>query len=96
MNVLSPSDNTQKIGNKRQLFSHIPCCFCSHCPRKPNQAVMDRYETPHDRADSIFKRMNINADGKIELKEFVRCCLDDQKLIVLLTQLGQKTDDRNN
>ena len=55
----------------------------------PNQTVMDQYESPPERAESIFKRMDINADGRVEMKEFVRCCLYDQKLIGLLTPLSQ-------
>ena len=55
----------------------------------PNQAVMDQYESRPERAGSIFKRMDINADGRVEMKEFVRCCLDDQKLIGLLIPLSQ-------
>ena len=53
----------------------------------PNQAAVDQYETPQERAANIFKRMDINEDGKVEMKEFVRCCLEDQKLIGLLTPL---------
>ena len=55
----------------------------------PKHAVMDQYESPQERAESIFKRMDINADGRVEMKEFVRCCLDDQKLIGLLTPLSK-------
>ena len=33
----------------------------------------------------LFQRMDINADGKVTRREFVRCCLEDQKLIELLT-----------
>ena len=54
----------------------------------PKHAVIDQYKTPQERAESIFKRMDINADGRVEMKEFVRCCLDDQKLIGLLTHLS--------
>ena len=54
----------------------------------PNKAVVDQYKSPQERAKSIFKRMDINADGRVEMKEFVRCCLDDQKLIGLLTHLS--------
>ena len=42
-------------------------------------------ETPQQRADNIFKRMDTNDDGRVEKKEFVRCCLEDKKLISLLT-----------
>ena len=55
----------------------------------PKHAVIDQYKTPQERAESIFKRVDINADGRVEMKEFVRCCLDDQKLIGLLTPLSQ-------
>jgi Ca2+-binding EF-hand superfamily protein len=51
----------------------------------PNQIALDQYETPEARAEGIFRRMDINADGRVTQKEIVRCCLDDQKLIELLT-----------
>jgi len=54
----------------------------------PNQiaaAQQQGFETPEQRAEGIFKRMDINADGKVTRQEFVRCCLVDQKLIELLT-----------
>merc|ERR1711881_596604 len=51
----------------------------------PNQVAMDKYESPEARAEGIFKRMDVNKDGKVTRQEFVRCCLEDQKLIELLT-----------
>merc|ERR1711936_672426 len=52
----------------------------------PNQTLAERQlETPEQRADNIFKRMDINLDGRIEKREFVRCCMEDKKLISLLT-----------
>ena len=51
----------------------------------PNQVAMDKYESPEARAEGIFKRMDVNHDGKVTRQEFVRCCLEDQKLIELLT-----------
>ena len=42
-------------------------------------------ETAEQRAASIFKRMDINSDGKVTRSEFVHTCLDDQKLIEMLT-----------
>jgi len=51
----------------------------------PHQLALDSYETPEVRAEGIFKRMDINSDGRVTRQEFVRCCLDDQKLIELLT-----------
>ncbi|QQP57274.1 Neuronal calcium sensor 2 [Caligus rogercresseyi] len=47
--------------------------------------MMDNFETPEARAQGIFNRMDVNADGKVTRQEFVRCCLEDQKLIELLT-----------
>jgi len=49
------------------------------------QLALDNFETPEARAEGIFKRMDINSDGKVTRQEFVRGCLDDQKLIELLT-----------
>ena len=51
----------------------------------PNQVAMDKYESPEARAEGIFRRMDVNSDGKVTRQEFVRCCLEDQKLIELLT-----------
>ena len=42
-------------------------------------------ETAEQRAASIFKRMDINSDGRVTRSEFVTTCLDDQKLIEMLT-----------
>ena len=51
----------------------------------PNHVAMDQYESPEARAEGIFRRMDVNSDGKVTRQEFVRCCLEDQKLIELLT-----------
>ena len=52
----------------------------------PDQSLAERQlETPQQRAENIFKRMDINSDGKVEKREFVRCCMQDKKLIGLLT-----------
>ncbi|XP_023328104.1 neuronal calcium sensor 2 isoform X4 [Eurytemora carolleeae] len=51
----------------------------------PQQRAMDTLESPESRAEGIFRRMDINSDGRVTRQEFVRCCLDDQKLIELLT-----------
>ena len=49
------------------------------------QVAMDQFESPEARAEGIFRRMDVNSDGKVTRQEFVRCCLEDQKLIDLLT-----------
>merc|ERR1711990_265180 len=36
---------------------------------------------PEERASAIFKKMDSNADGKVEMEEFIRCCLEDSRLI---------------
>merc|ERR1712055_796804 len=46
-------------------------------------------ETVETRAESIFKRMDLNSDGRVTRQEFVRTCLGDQKLIELLTPHSQ-------
>ena len=40
---------------------------------------------PEERAVGIFQRMDVNNDGKVTRSEFVRTCLNDQKLLKLLT-----------
>ena len=51
----------------------------------PKCGGSESYETPEVRAASIFKRMDVNSDGKVTRQEFVTTCLDDQQLIGLLT-----------
>ena len=41
--------------------------------------------SPEDKAVAIFQRMDVNKDGKVTRAEFVRTCLNDQKLLQLLT-----------
>ena len=41
--------------------------------------------SPEDKAVAIFQRMDVNNDGKVTRGEFVRTCLNDQKLLELLT-----------
>ena len=41
--------------------------------------------SPEDKAVAIFQRMDVNNDGKVTRAEFVRTCLNDQKLLQLLT-----------
>merc|ERR1712112_297902 len=42
-------------------------------------------ESPEERAEAIFKKMDHNSDGKVTRDEFVGTCLEDSKLIELLT-----------
>ena len=47
----------------------------------PDQSLAERQmETAEQRAENIFKRMDINSDGKVEKREFVRCCMQDSVL----------------
>jgi Ca2+-binding EF-hand superfamily protein len=45
-------------------------------------------EHPADRARTIFRQMDADGDGKVTREEFVSTCLEDQKLIELLTPQG--------
>merc|ERR1712110_72116 len=38
-----------------------------------------------ERAAGIFQRMDVNNDGRVTRSEFIRTCLNDQKLLNLLT-----------
>jgi len=38
-----------------------------------------------ERAFGIFQRMDVNKDGRVTRQEFIRTCLNDQKLLKLLT-----------
>ena len=47
----------------------------------PDQSLAERQmETAEQRAENIFKRMDINSDGKVEKREFVRCCMQESVL----------------
>jgi len=54
----------------------------------PNQKLPQEdgmSDSAEQRAEIIFKKMDINADGKVTRQEFVKCCQHDQNLIGLLT-----------
>merc|ERR1712172_421664 len=42
-------------------------------------------ETPESRAETIFRIMDLNSDGKISRNEFVQTCSNDQNLLSLLS-----------
>merc|ERR1712154_194632 len=44
-----------------------------------------RQDIAEERALGIFHRMDVNNDGRVTRAEFVRTCLNDQKLLELLT-----------
>ena len=44
-----------------------------------------RHDRAEERAVGIFHRMDVNNDGRVTRAEFVRTCLNDQKLLELLT-----------
>ena len=44
-----------------------------------------RQDRAEERAGGIFHRMDVNNDGRVTRAEFVRTCLNDQKLLELLT-----------
>ena len=44
-----------------------------------------RQDRAEDRAVAIFQRMDVNNDGRVTRAEFIRTCLNDQKLLELLT-----------
>ena len=44
-----------------------------------------RQDRAEERAVGIFHRMDVNNDGRVTRAEFVRTCLNDQKLLELLT-----------
>ena len=51
-------------------------------------AQMVSRERPADRAKTIFRKMDADCDGKVTRQEFITTCLEDQKLIELLTPHG--------
>ena len=46
-------------------------------------------ETPMERAQSIFHRMDVNKDGKVTINEFTKSCLEDKNLLDLLAPTTQ-------
>ena len=44
----------------------------------------DLLESPEKRAEDIFRQMDANSDGRVTRQEFVRCCVNDPKLLELL------------
>ena len=86
------NQNWRIVPRRKHLF------YCKHKIVKsiynmmgPNHVAMDQFESPEARAKGIFARMDVNSDGKVTKTEFVRCCLEDQKLIELLTPMSAST-----
>jgi len=52
---------------------------------KQLQIAMETPQTPEERAEGIFDVMDINHDGKITRAEFVQACINDKKLVELLS-----------
>ena len=50
-------------------------------------------DTAMDRATTVFKMLDVNADGELNEDEFVYGCIEDQNLINLLNS-GNKSDRR--
>merc|ERR1712241_1517012 len=51
----------------------------------PTQVAMDKYESPEKRADDIFRRIDVNSDGRVTRQEFVKSCIKDNNLAQLLS-----------
>jgi len=49
------------------------------------KASVEAQQSPEERAEGIFTRMDINSDGKVTRQEFVQACIKDQKLVDLLS-----------
>jgi len=46
-------------------------------------------ETPVERAQAIFEKMDVNSDGKITKDEFVKTCIEDKNLLSMLSPTTQ-------
>merc|ERR1712115_397734 len=58
--------------------------------REKIEKAMEAKQSPEERAEGIFQRMDINHDGKVTRMEFVQACVNDQKLVELLSpSMGQ-------
>jgi len=54
-----------------------------------DQAHLFQDQTPMERAQAIFQKMDVNADGKVTKDEFTKTCLEDRNLINLLAPASQ-------
>ena len=48
-------------------------------------ALIGDHESAEERAEGIFNRMDANSDGKITREEFIDACINDKKLVELLS-----------
>ena len=65
--------------HKAGYYSHTDVTGAAEQMLGPGQS-----ERPEERALGIFQRMDVNNDGRITQVEFVRTCMNDQKLLHLL------------
>ena len=57
--------------------------------RGTDQAHVLQEETPVQRAETIFQQMDVNSDGKITREEFIKTCINDTKLLEMLSPTTQ-------
>jgi len=50
-----------------------------------DQAHILQQETPEERAEAIFEKMDIDSDGKITKEEFIKTCIHDKNLLGMLS-----------
>ena len=46
--------------------------------------MMEKAGSPEKQAEDIFKRMDLNSDGRVTRPEFIQACIKDSKLLGLL------------
>ena len=59
-----------------EMTKIVQSIFCMMGPVE----MVDQFETPEQRAEDIFRRMDLNSDGRVTQKEFIQSCLNDSNL----------------
>ena len=59
-----------------EMTKIVRSIFCMMGPVE----MVEKLETPEQRAEDIFQLMDLNSDGSVTRQEFVQSCLDDSNL----------------
>ena len=88
--TIDVTEMVEIVGNLYEVEGVSKVCIVD--PYIARNKVLTK-DTAMDRATTVFKLLDVNADGELNENEFVEGCLEDQNLINMLNS-GRGSDKR--